>query len=109
MEIAQSEIFGPVFAVIPYDDIDDAVRIANDSKYGLASSIYTASDDLAWDVARRVRVGAFSINGNFPCLTAPYGGVKKSGYGRVAGPEGMLELTSIKQIVIPASNNEDGA
>jgi acyl-CoA reductase-like NAD-dependent aldehyde dehydrogenase len=109
MEIAQNEIFGPVFAVIPYDDIDDAVRIANDSKYGLASSIYTASDDLAWDVARRVRVGAFSINGNFPCLTAPYGGVKKSGYGRVAGPEGMLELTSIKQIVIPASNNEDGA
>src|SRR6202035_4927047 len=58
MEVAQNEIFGPVFAVIPYDDLDDAVRIANDSKYGLASSVYTSSDELAWDVAKRVRVGA---------------------------------------------------
>jgi acyl-CoA reductase-like NAD-dependent aldehyde dehydrogenase len=102
MEVAQNEIFGPVFAVIPYDDLDDAVRIANDSKYGLASSVYTSSDELAWDVAKRVRVGAFAINGNFPCLTAPYGGVKMSGYGRVAGLEGMLEVTSIKQVAPPS-------
>jgi acyl-CoA reductase-like NAD-dependent aldehyde dehydrogenase len=79
------------------------VRIANNTQYGLLSAIYTHDQELAWDVAGRVRVGAFGINGSFPCLTAPYGGVKGSGYGRVAGPEGMLELTNVKQIVIPAA------
>jgi len=102
MEVAQNEIFGPVYTVIRYDDIDDAVRIANDSKYGLLSAIYTNDDALARSVAERLRVGVSVINGNFPCLTAPYGGVKQSGYGRVSGPEGMLELTNIKQIVLPA-------
>jgi len=102
MEIARNEVFGPVYAVIPYDDIDDAIAIANDSRYGLASAVYTADEDLAWDVARRVRVGAFAINSNFPVLTAPYGGVKQSGYGRVSGPEGMYELTNVKQVVVPS-------
>ncbi|WP_116953386.1 aldehyde dehydrogenase family protein [Jiangella endophytica] len=102
MEVAQNEIFGPVYSVIAYDDVDDAIRIANDTRYGLASAVYTRDDELAWEVAGRIRVGAFAINGNFPVLCAPYGGVKKSGYGRVAGPEGMYELTSIKQIVLPA-------
>jgi acyl-CoA reductase-like NAD-dependent aldehyde dehydrogenase len=101
MEVAQTEVFGPVYAVMRYDDIDDAVRIANNTQYGLLSAIYTHDQELAWNVAGRVRVGAFGINGSFPCLTAPYGGVKGSGYGRVAGPEGMLELTNVKQIVIP--------
>jgi acyl-CoA reductase-like NAD-dependent aldehyde dehydrogenase len=101
MEIAQTEVFGPVYAVMRYDDMDDAVRIANNTQYGLLSAIYTNDQELAWDVAGRVRVGAFGINGSFPCLAAPYGGVKGSGYGRVAGPEGMLELTNVKQIVIP--------
>lgn len=103
MEVARTEIFGPVYSVMRYDDIDDAVRITNGTQYGLLSSIYTHDQDLAWDVAGRVQVGAFGINGSFPCLMAPYGGVKRSGYGRVAGPEGMLELTNLKQIVIPPS------
>ncbi|PBC35635.1 betaine-aldehyde dehydrogenase [Rhodococcus sp. ACS1] len=101
MEVAQTEIFGPVYSVMRYKDIDDAVRITNGTQYGLLSAIYTHDDALAWDVAGRAKVGAFGINGSFPCLTAPYGGVKKSGYGRVAGIEGMLELTNVKQIIIP--------
>ncbi|WP_257016270.1 aldehyde dehydrogenase family protein [Rhodococcus sp. ACS1] len=101
MEVAQTEIFGPVFSVLRYQDIDDAVRITNNTQYGLLSAIFTNDDALAWDVAGRVQVGAFAINGTSPCLTAPYGGVKASGYGRVGGAEGLLELTNVKQIIIP--------
>lgn len=103
MEVAQEEIFGPVFSVIAYDDIDDAVRIANDSKYGLYGTIFTSDSDLAHSVAQRVRVGQFGINGTFPKLAAPYGGMKQSGYGRVGGIEGMLELSNIKVILPGAS------
>jgi acyl-CoA reductase-like NAD-dependent aldehyde dehydrogenase len=99
MDVFQNEIFGPVYCVIPYDSMDEAVTIANDTKYGLASSIYTNDMALADDVASRVDVGAFGINGSFPCLTAPYGGVKQSGYGRACGVEGLLELTRIKTIL----------
>jgi acyl-CoA reductase-like NAD-dependent aldehyde dehydrogenase len=101
MEVAQDEIFGPVYCVIPYDDIDDAVRIANDSRYGLAGAIFTQDLDLAREVARRVRTGSFAINAGFPCLTAPFGGVKQSGYGREGGIEGLLELTNLKAVVLP--------
>ncbi|PBC35660.1 betaine-aldehyde dehydrogenase [Rhodococcus sp. ACS1] len=106
MEVAQEEVFGPVFCVIPYDDIDDAVRIANDSKYGLYGTIFTTDSDLAHDVARRVRVGQFGIDGTFPSLAAPYGGMKESGYGRVGGIEGMLELSNIKVILPGAPTSE---
>lgn len=99
MEVAQNEIFGPVYAVIPYDDIDEAISITNGTKYGLASSIYTDDTELAAYVASRVDVGSFAINGGFPCLTAPYGGFKQSGYGRSSGVEGLLDLTRIKSIV----------
>ena len=101
MEVAQNEIFGPVFVVIPFDDLDDAIAIANDSRFGLAGAVFTPDDPTAWRVASKLRVGAVAINGNFPCLAAPFGGVKQSGFGRVAGPEGMLEFTEIKQIVLP--------
>ncbi|MGW8813023.1 aldehyde dehydrogenase family protein [Gordonia terrae] len=101
MEVAQTEIFGPVFSVMRYKDIDDAVRIMNNTQYGLLSAIFTNDETLAWDVAKRARVGAFAINGTSPCLTAPYGGIKASGYGRVGGPEGMLELTAVKQVILP--------
>lgn len=104
MDVVQNEIFGPVFCVLPYDSMDEAVAITNDTKYGLSSAIFTNDMQLAMDVAGRVDVGAFGINGSFPCLTAPYGGVKQSGYGRASDVEGLLELTRIKTIM----NNSAG-
>jgi acyl-CoA reductase-like NAD-dependent aldehyde dehydrogenase len=99
MEVAQNEIFGPVYCVIPYDDIDEAIRITNGTRYGLASSIYTSDKELATRVAREVEVGAFGVNGGFPCLTSPYGGFKKSGFGRSCGIEGLMSLTRIKSVI----------
>jgi acyl-CoA reductase-like NAD-dependent aldehyde dehydrogenase len=101
MEVAQSEIFGPVYVVIPFDDIDEAVEIANDSPYGLAGCVFSEDMDLATDVSHRVDVGVFAINGTFPNLGGPFGGVKQSGFGRACGPEGILELTNIKAIALP--------
>jgi acyl-CoA reductase-like NAD-dependent aldehyde dehydrogenase len=103
MDIAQNEVFGPVYCVIPYTDIDDAVRIANDSKYGLYGAVLTNDEKLAYDVAYRVRSGTFGINGAFPILIAPYGGMKQSGWGYVGGKEGYLALTNIKSVVLPAA------
>jgi acyl-CoA reductase-like NAD-dependent aldehyde dehydrogenase len=99
MEVAQNEIFGPVYCVIPYDDIEEAIKITNGTQYGLASSIYTNDKELAQRVAREIEVGAFGINGGFPCLTSPYGGFKKSGVGRSCGIEGLLSLTRIKSVI----------
>ena len=73
MTIAREEIFGPVVAVIPYDDVDDAVAIANDSDYGLAGSVYGADVDEALDVARRVRTGTSTINGFLLDFASPFG------------------------------------
>ncbi|WP_406724460.1 aldehyde dehydrogenase family protein [Streptomyces sp. GD-15H] len=102
MEIAQEEVFGPVYSVIRYDDIEDAIRIANDSKYGLYGTIFTNDPQVASLVSSKVRVGQFSIGGRFPSLAAPYGGMKQSGYGRVGGLEGMLEMSNIK-VILPAA------
>src|SRR3712207_4764462 len=87
MRIAQEEIFGPVLAVIPYDDVDDAVRIANDSDYGLAGSVWTADREAGLDVARRVRAGTYGVNTYTMDFAAPFGGYKASGVGREFGPE----------------------
>jgi acyl-CoA reductase-like NAD-dependent aldehyde dehydrogenase len=106
MEVCQEEIFGPVTAVIPYHDLDEAVDIANDSKYGLASSIYSADSDLALKVARRLRSGGVAINTAGVSLTEPFGGVKQSGWGRECGREGILEFTDIKQILLSGSYAE---
>jgi acyl-CoA reductase-like NAD-dependent aldehyde dehydrogenase len=100
MPIAQEEVFGPVTCVIPYDDIDDAVRIANDSKYGLAASVYSGDSDAAVEIARRIRSGTVAINIAGVCMTEPFGGVKQSGWGRECGSEGILEFTEIKQILL---------
>ncbi|PKW16775.1 aldehyde dehydrogenase family protein [Saccharopolyspora spinosa] len=102
MEVARNEIFGPVYCVIRYSSgVDEAIRIANDSPLGLAGAVFTTDTDKAMRVAAQVRVGTFWVNGVAPCLTAPYGGVKASGYGRVGGPEGFFDLTEIKQVVLP--------
>lgn len=103
MRVAREEIFGPITAVIPYDDMDDAIRIANDSDFGLAASIYTADPDVALDVARRLHSGGVAINLAGVCLTEPFGGVKQSGWGRECGAEGILEFTEIKQILLSGS------
>ena len=103
MTVAQEEIFGPVTCVIPYESIEEAVAIANDSPYGLAASIYTNDQDLALQVARDIRAGSVAINQAGVSLTQPFGGYKQSGWGRECGPEGILEFTQIKQVVTGTS------
>jgi aldehyde dehydrogenase (NAD+) len=101
--IAQEEIFGPVLAVIPYDDDDDAVRIANNSRYGLSGSVTSASFDRAMRVARRIRTGTVSVNGGMwfgP--DSPFGGYKESGTGREHGVAGFEEYLETKTIGVPA-------
>ncbi len=96
-EIAQEEVFGPVLAVIPYEDDDDAVRIANNSIYGLSGGVFSADEDRAIAVARRIRTGTMSINGgNYFAADAPFGGYKQSGIGREMGVAGMEEFLEIK-------------
>jgi aldehyde dehydrogenase (NAD+) len=106
MTIAQEEIFGPVLAVIPYDDDDHAVRIANDSGYGLSGGVF-GSHDRATAVARRIRTGSISVNGGvWYGADSPYGGYKNSGIGRQNGIEGFeqhLETKTIAWMKTPAS------
>jgi acyl-CoA reductase-like NAD-dependent aldehyde dehydrogenase len=96
--IAREEIFGPVLAVIPYDGVDQAVAIANDSEFGLGGSVWSRDPERAQDVARRVQTGSIGINHYMLDPAAPFGGVKASGIGRELGPEGLeayLQLQSI--------------
>jgi betaine-aldehyde dehydrogenase len=98
MRIAQEEIFGPVLSVIPYDDVDDAVRIANDSDYGLAGTVWTADAEAGLEVARGVRAGTYGVNTYTMDFAAPFGGYKASGIGREFGPEGLGQYTELKSI-----------
>ncbi|MGA2520485.1 MAG: aldehyde dehydrogenase family protein, partial [Acidimicrobiales bacterium] len=101
--IAQEEIFGPVLCVIPYDDDDDAVRIANDSIYGLSGAVTSASEERAMAVARRVRTGTLMVNGGFwNAPDVPFGGYRQSGVGRENGAEGFEEYLEVKAIALPA-------
>jgi acyl-CoA reductase-like NAD-dependent aldehyde dehydrogenase len=99
-------VFGPIVAVIPYDDIDDAVRIANGTKSGPAASVYSGDSEEALRIARRIRSGSVAINLAGVCLTEPFGGVKQSGWGRECGAEGILEFTDIKQVLLRGSYSE---
>src|SRR5260370_39614733 len=87
--IAREEIFGPVLAVIPYQGDAEAVRIANDSEYGLGGSVWSSDQQRARRVARQVQTGTIGINGYVPSLGSPFGGVKSSGLGRQLGPEAL--------------------
>lgn len=98
VNIAQEEIFGPVLAVIPYRDDADAVRIANDTAYGLGGTVFSADTERAKGIARQVHTGTVGINGYPIAVGSPFGGVKDSGIGREFGPEaldGYLQLTSM--------------
>ncbi len=98
MTIAQEEIFGPVLSVIAYDDTDDAVRIANDTPYGLAGGVWGADDERARAVARRLRTGQIDVNGGSYNPLAPFGGYKMSGNGRELGMFGLEEYLQVKSL-----------
>ncbi|MBD8055406.1 aldehyde dehydrogenase [Rhodococcus ruber] len=101
MRIAQEEIFGPVLVVIPFDSIDEAVAIANDSDYGLSGFVYAKDEELAQSIARRVRTGQISVNGYAMCVVQPFGGYKQSGLGREGGIEGFDAFFETKLIQLP--------
>ncbi|MFG1997181.1 aldehyde dehydrogenase family protein [Actinoplanes sp. NPDC048988] len=98
MHIAQEEIFGPVLAVIAYDDGDDAVRIANDSEYGLSGGVWSADPSRALAVARRLRTGTVTINGAPIGFDGPFGGFKTSGIGREYGVVGLTQYIEYQTI-----------
>jgi len=103
--LAQQEIFGPVVAVMGFDSDEEAIRIANDSPYGLNAHVFSADVGAALDVARELQSGNVSLNGGSGAMlsAAPFGGVKRSGYGREAGVEGLLEFTAAKTISFHAA------
>jgi aldehyde dehydrogenase (NAD+) len=97
--IAQEEVFGPVLIVMPFDDDDEAVRIANDSAYGLAGAVMSRSMERGMNIARRIRTGSFGVNGGmFYGADAPFGGYKNSGVGRQCGIEGFEQYLETKTI-----------
>ena len=101
--IAQEEIFGPVLVVIPYEDDDDAVRIANSTRYGLSGSVASASLERSVSVARRLRTGTVSVNGGqWFGPDSPFGGYKESGLGREHGVQGFEEYLETKTVGLPA-------
>jgi aldehyde dehydrogenase (NAD+) len=103
MRIAQEEIFGPVVAVIGYDDEDDAVAIANDSTYGLSGTVWSRDAERALSIARRVRAGNVGVNQFMLDMGGPFGGFKRSGLGREYGVEGIDEYAELQQVTAPAA------
>jgi acyl-CoA reductase-like NAD-dependent aldehyde dehydrogenase len=101
MTIAQEEIFGPVLSILPYDDEDDAIRIANDTVYGLAGGVWSADQERAERVARRMRTGQVDVNGGSYNIEAPFGGYKQSGNGRELGTYGLDEFLEVKSMQLP--------
>jgi aldehyde dehydrogenase (NAD+) len=104
MRIAQEEIFGPVLSVIAFEDDEDAIRIANDSIYGLSGMVFSGNTERALRMARRIRTGSIGVNGGM-CITGdlPFGGYKHSGIGREWGPEGIEEMRETKVLGIRVS------
>jgi len=100
MRVAREEIFGPVMAVIGYDDDEAAVTIANDSPYGLSGSVWSGDPERALAVAHRIRTGMVSINGRPQAFGTPFGGFKQSGVGREMGPEGFRAYLEVKSVAV---------
>jgi aldehyde dehydrogenase (NAD+) len=98
MTIAQEEIFGPVLSIMPYDTEEEAIRIANDTVYGLAGGVWAGDKEHAERVARQVRAGQVEVNGGGFNATAPFGGYKQSGIGRELGRFGLEEFLEVKSL-----------
>jgi acyl-CoA reductase-like NAD-dependent aldehyde dehydrogenase len=108
MRVAREEIFGPVLSFIPVDGEDDAVRIANDSRYGLSGGVWTADDAHGLAIARRMRTGSVAVNGSYPPFPlVPFGGLKESGLGRELGPEGLHAYFEPRSIGVPPTLVEE--
>ena len=99
MNVVREEIFGPVTSVTAYDKIEDAIFLANDSDFGLAASIYGKDDELLSMIAKKLQSGSVAINTAGISFMQPFGGYKKSGWGKECGDEGIFEFTQIKQII----------
>ncbi|MDQ3086836.1 MAG: aldehyde dehydrogenase family protein, partial [Actinomycetota bacterium] len=99
--IAREEVFGPVAAVIPFEDEADAIRIANDTPYGLSGSIWTRDGARALRVARALEAGVLSVNSNSSVrVQTPFGGFKQSGFGRELGMQGLDGYSEVKSVFI---------
>ncbi|MER5864333.1 aldehyde dehydrogenase [Kitasatospora sp. NPDC002040] len=101
MRIAREEVFGPVVCLTPYQDRDEAVRLANDSDFGLSGSVWTGDVEAGIEVARAVRTGTYAVNTFNLDFLGPFGGYKQSGIGREFGPEGLAEYLESKTVVLP--------
>jgi len=109
MKVAQEEIFGPVLVVIRYKNIDDAIRMANDTIYGLGGAVWSRDRDKAMEVAKQMRTGTVWVNDyHLLSVAAPFGGYKQSGIGREFGLEGILEYTEVKHIHVDQVDNRAG-
>jgi acyl-CoA reductase-like NAD-dependent aldehyde dehydrogenase len=101
--VAREEVFGPVLAIIPVRDTDEAVAVANDSEYGLSGAVFAADEPAAIAVARRLRTGQVAINGGRFNVLAPFGGFRKSGVGRELGPHGLAEFFELVSLQLAAA------
>ena len=99
--IAREEIFGPVLVVVPVDDVEQAVQVANDSDYGLSGAVWAGDVEQAIAVARRLRTGQVSVNGGRFNVLAPFGGFKRSGVGRELGEHGLAEYFELVSLQLP--------
>ncbi|MFZ0833096.1 MAG: aldehyde dehydrogenase [Mycobacterium sp.] len=107
MTIAQEEIFGPVLSIIPYDTEEDAVKIANDSVYGLAGSVWTTDVPKGIEISQQIRTGTYGINWYAFDPGSPFGGYKNSGIGRECGPEGVEHFCQLKSVLLPMGYTVD--
>jgi acyl-CoA reductase-like NAD-dependent aldehyde dehydrogenase len=107
MRIAREEIFGPVTCVMPFDDIEEAIRVANDSEYGLVAGVYTRDTSRALHIGRRISAGVIFVNNyNRALLGTPFGGTKQSGYGREHAIETLREFGYTKTFRLPSGHGE---
>ena len=99
MRVVREEIFGPVTSVMTYTDYNEAIKFANESEFGLAASIYGKDEDLMMNMAKQIQSGSVAINTAGISFMQPFGGYKKSGWGKECGDEGILEFTQLKQVI----------
>jgi acyl-CoA reductase-like NAD-dependent aldehyde dehydrogenase len=101
----REEVFGPVVSVLPFDTEEDAVRLANDTEYGLSGSLWTSDVGRALRMARAVETGALSVNSHSSVrYWTPFGGMKQSGLGRELGPDALLSFTDVKNVFISSED-----